>query len=495
MAKLTAPNISVTFTELGISAIQRGDKGTVAIIVRDAVLMAPFAISMASQIPDILGVENQDYIRRAFTGYINPPKKVIVYVAPERAAAPAEPHAAAGVAAQSWATELGDKLASDLVSADVAIGADGSVTGTLKYVTGWTEFNSADESEQNGYFFPLHLDEEKYGGKSITVQRNGGKAKTAKDLDWVLRVPDNDAVWTVKCGSEEIVTLRFTKAALGEGAVKNTDENLSAALAYMATQDFDYLVGPSDCTAAETGAIASWIKSMRAASCVKYKAVLPNCAADNYAIVNFVAEDLTAGDVVYTTAEYCSRIAGLLAGTPMKIAATYAPLPELTDVKRLTREEQDEAVGAGKLILVWDGRKVKLSRAVNSFVTTTEGMLDSFKKIKIVEIMDLIRTDITATAEDGYIGKYANSYDNKLLLITAIRGYFQGLERDGLVQPGYTVDIDLEAQEQYLRGKGTDISEMRERQIREADTGSWVFLLIRCKILDAIEDIRISVEI
>lgn len=117
----------------------------------------------------------------------------------------------------------------------------------------------------------------------------------------------------------------------------------------------------------------------------------------------------------------------------MKISATYAPLPELTDVDRLTRDELDAAVNAGKLALKWDGRKVKVARAVNSFVTTSQGMLDSFKKIKIVEIMDLIRTDITATAEDSYIGKYANTYDNKLLLVTAVPGLFHGL---GAGQPG-----------------------------------------------------------
>ena len=81
------------------------------------------------------------------------------------------------------------------------------------------------------------------------------------------------------------------------------------------------------------------------------------------------------------------------------------------------------------------------------------------------------------------------------MLITAIRGYFQGLERDSLVQPGYTVDIDLKAQEQYLASKGIDTSEMSEREIREADTGTHVFILIRCKILDAIEDIDINIEI
>lgn len=357
MANLNSPSIHVTFTELGISAINRGSKGTVAVILRDSAEVDPVALTQASQIPATLGADNQAYLQRAFLGYVNPPKKVIVYT--------------------------------------------------------------------------------------------------------------TDA----------------------------EDSNLTEALEYMATQDFDYIVGPADCSSSEAAAIATWVDSQRANNGAKYKAVLPDQASDKYAIINFAATGMTNGAEEYTTAAYCSRMAGLFAGTPMKISATYAPLPELTDVDRLTKEELDAAVNAGRLVLKWDGRKVKVDRAINSFVTTTQGMLDSFKKIKIVEIMDLIRTDVTATAEDDYIGKYANTYDNKLLLVTAIRGYFMGLEQDELVQSGYTVDIDVDAQEQWLVSKGVDTSEMSEQEIREADTGSHVFLLIRCKILDAIEDIDIQVEI
>lgn len=357
MANLNAPSINVTFTELGITAINRGSKGTVAVILRDSASVDPVALTQASQIPSTLGADNQAYLQRAFLGYVNPPRKVIAYT--------------------------------------------------------------------------------------------------------------TDA----------------------------EDANLAQALAYMATQEFDYLVGPADISSTEAKAVATWVDSQRTNNGAKFKTVLPNEAADKYFVVNFAATGMTDGTDTYTTAEYCSRIAGLLAGTPMKISATYAPLPELTDVARLTRDELDAAVNAGKLALKWDGRKVKVARAVNSFVTTSQGMLDSFKKIKIVEIMDLIRTDITATAEDSYIGKYANTYDNKLLLVTAVRGYFMGLEQDNLVQPGYTVDIDVDSQEQWLTAQGIDTSGMSEQEIREADTSSHVFLLVRCKILDAIEDIDIKVEI
>lgn len=358
MSNLGMPRITVDFQELGVSAVNRGDKGIVALIIRDAAQVDPFAIASYSQLPAGLGQENNEYIRRAFLGYVNPPKKVVVYTAPE-----------------------------------------------------------------------------------------------------------------------------------------NGDADLAQALNYMATQDFDYLCGPLNCTAQEAGLISSWVASHRENTGSKAKAVLPNQASDKYPIVNFTSTGMKEGEILYTTPAFCSRIAGLLAGTPMRISATYAPVPELSDVDRLSKDALDEAVNRGEFVLFWDGRKVKTGRAVNSLVTTSQGMLDSFKKIKLVEIMDLIRTDIRATAEDDYIGKYANTYENKLLLIAAIRGYFMGLERDELVQTGYTVDLDVDAIEQWLTAKGTDTGDMTAQQLREADTGSYVFLLIKCKILDAIEDIVINVQI
>ena len=70
-----------------------------------------------------------------------------------------------------------------------------------------------------------------------------------------------------------------------------------------------------------------------------------------------------------------------------------------------------------------------------------------------------------------------------------------GLEQSQLVQPGWTVDLDVDAIEQWLMSRGTNTEEMSKQDLREADTGSYVFIKIKCKILDAIEDIIIEVEI
>ena len=180
----------------------------------------------------------------------------------------------------------------------------------------------------------------------------------------------------------------------------------------------------------------------------------------------------------------------------MTISATFAPLPEVVDVHRLTKEEADAANDAGQFILIHDGEKVKTGRAVNSFVTTTQDKGSQFSKIKIVECLDMINQDIRRTAEDSYIGKYANSYDNKLLLVSAIQGYFDQLEMDGLLEKGTSsVDIDTEQQRIYLKSKGVDVTDMTDQQIRMAGTDDQVFLISHIQPLDAIEDITLRVFI
>lgn len=86
-----------------------------------------------------------------------------------------------------------------------------------------------------------------------------------------------------------------------------------------------------------------------------------------------------------------------------------------------------------------------MSRAMNSLVTTTQSKLEAYQTIKSVDIMDAIYDDIKKTAQDSYIGKYTNDYDNKQLLISAIMGYFKELEDGRLLQKDYSsVDINVE---------------------------------------------------
>ena len=351
------PSVSISFTERAVTAVKRGERGIVALILKDENVPEtnPITCLSSEDVPTTLSESNQEQIKLALMGYINAPKKVIVYV-------------------------------------------------------------------------------------------------------------------------------------LGTDA-----EDYIEALNALKTVKFDYLAAPTVSTDNATNDIVSYVKAQRAEDKL-IKAVLPNVTGDHEGVINFATATVYANDKEYTTEQYCSRIAGIIAGTPINISCTYAPLAELTDCSRLTKEEMDAAVDAGKLIVWFDGEKVKTARGVNSLVTTTQDKGDSFKKIKIVEAMDMIATDIRTTAEDNYLGKYANSYDNKCLLISAIGNYFDQLKLDGVIST-YTIGTDIDANRSYLKGKGIDVESMSDDEIKVADTGSFVFLKATVKILDAIEDIVLPISI
>lgn len=309
--------------------------------------------------------------------------------------------------------------------------------------------------------------------------------------------------------------LVYCMNVIADADEETIDAGYKKAMAAAETIRFDYLAVPTVETDGKGEDIATWVKSMRGNKKKKIKAVLPNVAADNEGVINFTTEESiktetitgkdgkkTITDIVYTTEQYCARIAGLIAGTPMTIASTYAPLPELSDCTRLT--DNDTPVDKGEFIIFYDGEKVKVVRGVNSFVTTIDGKGDSFKKIKIVEAMDMINDDIVKTAQDSYLGKYANTYSNKCLLTTAISSYFAQLKRDDIVS-SYSIKLDAEAIRIYLKGRGLqatlydgtikDVDECSDEEIITADTGASVFLTGNVKILDAIEDIKMPIYI
>lgn len=274
--------------------------------------------------------------------------------------------------------------------------------------------------------------------------------------------------------------------------VLGDSEELSDGLSWAELQTFDYLVGPLalDETGAQT--IAAWIKTERENG-KKSKAVLPEIDADDEGVVSFSASNIQTVAGTFTSAQYCSRIAGILAGTPFTQSATYVTLPEVIDADRLTRAEADEAIDDGKFIIWYDGEKFKTGRAVNSLVTTSEEKGSAFQKIKIVEIMDLIRQDIVKTAEDQFIGKYPNSYDSRCLLLSAIQGYLQTLAADEILGDRPKVEIDTEANRLWLKAAGIDVSQMTDEEIKTANTGSVVHLKATMQILDVIEDIELPI--
>lgn len=390
MAKLGMPSVNIAFIEAGIEAIQRSQRGIVALLLEEdtdtvtklltdhtgsdgtttiKAIKNPFTVYTTDDIPDELSDDNKDYITKASIGYVKSPYRVKVY--------------------------LMDK------------------------VTDETENAAADK--------------------------------------------------------------------------------FADALKTLVTDRWDYLaiptIGPAQCES-----VATWLKTNRENKGKRSKVVLPGYAADYEGVINFSNTKIVTASKTYTGSQYTPRIAGIIAGTPLTISATYAPLSEVIDCDRYTEDENDEKVNNGEFFIWYDGEKFKMSRAMNSLVTTTQGKLEAYQTIKSVDIMDAIYDDIKKTAQDSYIGKYTNDYDNKQLLISAIMGYFKELEDGRLLQKDYSeVDINVEKVKTYQLEHGLytkeELADMDDLAIKKLDTKKQVLLTAKIKILDAMEDIDLPINI
>lgn len=378
---------------------------------------------------------------------------------------------------------------------------------------------AAIERSQRGIVF-LILEEEQNIIDKLTVNTNAicGKAITGQAItgnieeqevienpfviyttdDIPSELSENNKDYITKCLLGYVTAPYRVKVYL-QAKGKTGADKWQESLKKIATERWDYLAIPT-IEEEQLETVGTWIKTNRENKYKKVKAVLPGYDGDYEGIINFSNKTIKTATKTYTPAEYTARIAGLIAGTPMTISATYAPLSEVIDCDKYDLDENDEKVNNGEFFIWYDGTKYKMSRAMNSLITTTEGKQEGYQTIKIVDIMDMIYDDVRTTAQDSYIGKYSNSYDNKCLLIMAITGYLKELEKEGLLQANYsTVELDTEAIKNYQLQNGLytkeELADMSNDEINLLDTKKKVFLKGKIKIIDAMEDIELPFDI
>lgn len=227
-----------------------------------------------------------------------------------------------------------------------------------------------------------------------------------------------------------------------------------------------------------------------------FKLVLADVDADNEKVINVTMGIINKDEEIVTKEEMTARIAGILAGMSQEISSTYYVISEAKElIQEEIPENYDTAIDSGKLVFVDDGVKIKIARGVNSLRTLTETKGKSYKKIKLVEGMDMMIRDIKDTFEDEYAGKVLNVYMNKVQFIGAIKIYFNQLTKVGILDAtaDNTAAIDLKEQINYITLNSTltedEISDLSEQEIKEWNTGSFVYLTGKVKLADTMEDL------
>ncbi|MBM7631101.1 phage tail sheath subtilisin-like domain-containing protein [Geomicrobium sediminis] len=270
------------------------------------------------------------------------------------------------------------------------------------------------------------------------------------------------------------------------------EDGINNALEKVKGKGINYVAIP-EATSDESELLSTFIKSQRENKASTIKAVVANQRADNEGVINFTTGNIVVGDETYSAAEYCTRIAGIFAGLSLERSGTFYELLEIDSIEE--KDDPDAAIDNGELILIDDGEKIKIGRAVNSFTSTTPAKHEEFQKIKIVEGVDMVRDDIRNTFQDEYIGRVINDYDNKMLFFAAVNAYFRQIARENVLDSNFDnyADIDFEAHQSYIAARGDDLDEYEDQQIRAVNTGSTVFGQASVKFVDAMEDLEFDV--
>lgn len=296
--------------------------------------------------------------------------------------------------------------------------------------------------------------------------------------------------------------LRILVYTLPNTNVEGATKNQTNVLKMLTNIKWNWLCAPT-ASGQEQQDLASWIKAQRSNKHKTFKAVLSGQAADHEGIVNFCTNDIKVrtdtdsfGNPVYTTytaLQYTARIAGILAGLALDRSATYFKLTEVESVE--VYEDIDTLIDKGELLLIdeQDGDGVKIARACNSLTTFTTDKGEEFRKIKIIEGIDLVTDDIRDTFKKYYVGKVINGYNNKMLFISAIMVYFSAIKGNVLdADAPSTVDINTTWQSNYAKLHGDDPTTMSVMEIRQYNTGDTLALVGDLRFVDAMENLNID---
>ena len=314
----------------------------------------------------------------------------------------------------------------------------------------------------------------------------------------------NNVVESYSTANKAIITRCFSKYGVKTlkvacyNSTATTPETISNALSLLSGTKFNYLACPTALDS-DKATIANFIKTQRNANNILVKTVLNNKdIADDYeGVIDFINNSITMDGIVYTGVEFCVDFACFVAGISLTESITNMTISGITAVD-IVGTDLDALVDAGKIFLFYDEdlEEYVFSRGVNSKTTIGTDEKASMKKIRIMDILDMIRNDLKTTYKSGYQGKVENSLENKKLLVSAFNNYLRTLALQGVLSTTQTsyVELDVVATTNYLEAKGIDCSSLTDAQILAIDTDEETFVTGTIYPLDKSEDLTLNLN-
>ncbi|MEO2679002.1 phage tail sheath C-terminal domain-containing protein [Clostridium butyricum] len=252
-----------------------------------------------------------------------------------------------------------------------------------------------------------------------------------------------------------------------------------------------WVVAPQLTSETDKKKFCDFIKTQRSDENYPLKAVVYNYKAESEAIVNFTSTDLGINDT--TSDQYCVDVACVLCTLSANESITAHVAKKVTscDIK----SDNDECVANGELFLYNDGTNIVFSRGVNSLTVIPSDQNDYLTKIRVIEVLDLIKTDLSLSFKENNIGRYGNSYSNRKSLVNVVNSYLRSMSKQGYLNNDTDsyCELDVEATRNYLESvKLENTDDMTDDEVLKAPIDSHVFLKITLYVMEIVEDISLN---
>ena len=345
----------------------------------------------------------------------------------------------------------------------------------------------------------------------ILRDATAGVTWTVKPYRWLSEVKESDfsaANYKILARAFDAQPARVTVVRVGASGT------MAQAAELLRDVTFDWICAPYAALQAD---LVSYVKEINTARRVRpAKALVYQQAADDIHIVSAWNPTVTLAGETSTTpmVEYLPRLAGLLAACPMTGSVTNAALEDLaaaadymepetetgldgeTSVVSATYVDPGDGVDRGMLMLYRDDGVIRIARGVNTLQTVSGNLTEDMKKIAVVEAMDLIRMDIIRTFKVFYLAKVRNSADNQALFVSDVLLYLRQLEAEGILEEeSSAVAVDTDAMRRAWDAEGQSVADLTDAQVRAKTYRSYVFVAAETRILDAMEDLRMTVSL
>ena len=315
-----------------------------------------------------------------------------------------------------------------------------------------------------------------------------GVTWTTKDYKWISEVREADftsANYAMLARAFAAQPARVTVVRVG------TSGTVADAAPLLKTVAYNWICAPYADMQAD---LADYVKEINTPRRVrKAKALVYNQAADDLHVVSVANETVTllGETTVRAMVEYLPRLAGILAACPMTQSVTSYALDDLAAVAAVP--DPDAAVDAGKLVLHLDDDTIRIARGVTTLQTVLPTLTEDMKKIAVVEAMDMIQEDIIRVFKNNYLAKVRNSADNQALFVSDVLLYLRDLETEGILDTGSTAAIDVDAMRKAWEAEGRSVVDLEDEEVRAMTYKSYVFVAASIRILDAMEDLRMTI--